>query len=1032
MKPTRNPFIRPAHLALAATLAFSLSLGGTANARVFDINSTTSGFGVADAGSYDWLGTNLWNTATDATGDAGTAATGNWATGVSAFFVGAGAGTNYTVRLGATGATNTSIANLGINVKADGSAALSGAAGDVTIGNSSDAGILTLASSNSVGAQGGGTLTINNGMNLNAKTMNFRGGNVVVNGLVSGTGASKIAFGGGYGLTGGTLTLANTANTYAGRANTDYIATGYTLAVTKLADGGSNSSIGTSSANIGINGGTLKFIGSTGAQSTNLGLHIASGGAFIDASGSTSSDTISISGTPTYSAADSARAITLTGTNAGANTMGFAFNNNGSGVNTLTKNGTGTWVITQNNGFTGAVNVTDGTLRVTNSGSLGTGTKNVTVTGNTWLELDGTGGDLSYASGLTFRISGNSTYGIKNVAGNNTINGGLSLTSGFGNSSVVSTGGSLTLAGTVQAIVAGGRTLTLSGTTTGNLVSGQIIDGTSAMSITKDDVGTWELSNSNTFTGNTKVTGGTLKLTNNLAIQNSVFDTSGAGTLDTSGVTTPTFAGLTGAGNLALNASVTSLTLSNTSGAQQTYSGNLTAGNSAMTLTKQGANSQILSGTNNYSGLTKVTGNSILIVGSAGAIGSGAVQVDSGSRLSFQGGTTLGSGRTITISGDGGAGGSNLFGALRSITASTTNEWAGNVTLGAAGTRIGAEAGTLKVSGVISGTNTGLFIRGNGTGTSVELSGANDYTGDTTIASGTGGVVTLSGGTNRLPTSTKLVMGYTSVSSKLDLNGQNQEVAGISVGGNVSTTNEITSSTGTSTFTVNTAAASSYTGTITGSIALTKDGADTLTLSSTNTYTGATNVTNGKLIVNGSISTSSLTTVDSGATLGGSGTVGKAIINGTLAVGNSPGTMTFTDTLGLNGTTVMEIDGMSGAGVTGGHDFVNLTGAGAAGVLTYGGALTLDIGSIFGIGGYSWNLFDMASETGTFATIALADQYSGSLVNTSGVWDLTSGDNTWQFTESTGVLGLTVVPEPNVAALFGGIGTLLLLRRRRS
>jgi hypothetical protein len=143
--------------------------------------------------------------------------------------------------------------------------------------------------------------------------------------------------------------------------------------------------------------------------------------------------------------------------------------------------------------------------------------------------------------------------------------------------------------------------------------------------------------------------------------------------------------------------------------------------------------------------------------------------------------------------------------------------------------------------------------------------------------------------------------------------------------------------------------------------------------------------------------------------------------------------MDFTDTLVLAGTTVMEIDGTLGAGVTGGHDFVNLTGAGAAGVLTYGGAMTLDIGVIFGTGTYSWNLFDMASETGTFATLSLGDQYSGSLMDAdlNGIWDLTSGDNTWQFTESTGELGLTVIPEPS-AALLGGVGVLALLRRRRS
>ena len=88
-----------------------------------------------------------------------------------------------------------------------------------------------------------------------------------------------------------------------------------------------------------------------------------------------------------------------------------------------------------------------------------------------------------------------------------------------------------------------------------------------------------------------------------------------------------------------------------------------------------------------------------------------------------------------------------------------------------------------------------------------------------------------------------------------------------------------------------------------------KSGAGTMVLTKTNTYTGATNVTQGTLVINGNISTSTLTTVDSGATLAGNGTVGKTIVNGTLAVGNSPGSMTFTDTLGLNGNTIMEIDG---------------------------------------------------------------------------------------------------------------------------
>lgn len=249
-------------------------------------------------------------------------------------------------------------------------------------------------------------------------------------------------------------------------------------------------------------------------------------------------------------------------------------------------------------------------------------------------------------------------------------------------------------------------------------------------------------------------------------------------------------------------------------------------------------------------------------------------------------------------------------------------------------------------------------------------------------------------------------------------------------GGGIATGNVLQSG---STLTLNSAMGSfNYGSQVTGSNNLEITGSGTVTLSQQNTYTGTTNVTAGKLVVNGNTSTSSLTTIQNGATLGGSGTVGKTVVNGTLAVGNSPGQMNFTDTLGLNGTTVMEIDGMAGAGVTGGHDFINLTGSGAAGVITYGGALTLDIGTLFSVGSYSWNLFDMASTSGAFQTISLVDQYSGNLLDHDfdGVWNLVSDSNTWRYTASDGVLSLTVVPEPS-ATLLGCMATLSLLRRRR-
>ena len=77
--------------------------------------------------------------------------------------------------------------------------------------------------------------------------------------------------------------------------------------------------------------------------------------------------------------------------------------------------------------------------------------------------------------------------------------------------------------------------------------------------------------------------------------------------------------------------------------------------------------------------------------------------------------------------------------------------------------------------------------------------------------------------------------------------------------------------------------------------------AGTTTLTATNTYTGPTTVNAGALIVNGSIAPSSLTTVNSGAALIGSGTVGSTVVNagGFLVPGpvGAPGTMTVTGNL---------------------------------------------------------------------------------------------------------------------------------------
>ena len=74
---------------------------------------------------------------------------------------------------------------------------------------------------------------------------------------------------------------------------------------------------------------------------------------------------------------------------------------------------------------------------------------------------------------------------------------------------------------------------------------------------------------------------------------------------------------------------------------------------------------------------------------------------------------------------------------------------------------------------------------------------------------------------------------------------------------------------------------------------LTKQGAGTLTLNGASNYSGTTTVEAGALVVNGSIA-GSTTSVNSGATLSGTGSLGNVYIasGGTMAPGNSPGSIT--------------------------------------------------------------------------------------------------------------------------------------------
>ena len=184
--------------------------------------------------------------------------------------------------------------------------------------------------------------------------------------------------------------------------------------------------------------------------------------------------------------------------------------------------------------------------------------------------------------------------------------------------------------------------------------------GANVTSVTKTGSGQWILAAANTYSGVTRIiTGGTLQLGNNLAIQNSIFDPSGGGTLafNTAIVTglqvvnTPTFGGLTSGTNLNLASNVTGLTLKPGTGVTTTYSGVLSSASAGMTLTKTGAGTQVLSGGNTYTGQTNVNAGK-LTIGSTGTINTtSAVSIGSGN---FNYNSTTALSQAVSFSGTGG------------------------------------------------------------------------------------------------------------------------------------------------------------------------------------------------------------------------------------------------------------------------------------------------------------------------------------------------------------------------------------------
>ena len=149
-----------------------------------------------------------------------------------------------------------------------------------------------------------------------------------------------------------------------------------------------------------------------------------------------------------------------------------------------------------------------------------------------------------------------------------------------------------------------------------------------------------------------------------------------------------------------------------------------------------------------------------------------------------------------------------------------------------------------------------------------------------------------------------------------------------------------------------------------GNADLVKSTAGTVTLDGDNNYTGGTIISNGTLIINGSVGFSTVTVA--GGTLAGAGIFnGPATIQsaGTLAPGSSIGQMSFYSSLTLEtgSTTRLKIDASS---ATNDSVLVLID-------LTYGGTLTVTNLSGSPAPGDSYQLFDAANYHGAFAGFTL-------------------------------------------------------------
>jgi fibronectin-binding autotransporter adhesin len=320
------------------------------------------------------------------------------------------------------------------------------------------------------------------------------------------------------------------------------------------------------------------------------------------------------------------------------------FNQSG-GTNTVTSNGSLT--LGSNRGSTGTYNLSGSGQLTVGTGSSPSANEYIGYLGNG--EFNQSGGTNTVANILCIAY-----WPYENQAGNGTYNltggtlaihaiqtGNGTATFNFGGGTLRATGNlttglpmTLTGIGGNANVDTNNRTVTLSGTLSG---SG---------GLNKWGANTLNLHTANSYTGDTKIYGGTIMLTHSNALQGSTLDyNSYGGTLNFGSLISTTFGGLKGGQDLPLtNASsgAVALTVGGNNGST-TYSGALSGGGS---LSKTGSGALTLTAANGYTGPTTVSGGRLVVNGSLAP--SNALTVQKGGTL---GGIGTVGGVTVNLGG---------------------------------------------------------------------------------------------------------------------------------------------------------------------------------------------------------------------------------------------------------------------------------------------------------------------------------------------------------------------------------------------